>query len=138
MFSFSSLAVVALASFGAGPNAREINLHIYHESRGNDWAIGDHKLAHKAYGPLQIRQLVCDDVNQAYGTKYRAKQCLGNRALSIEIARKYWLLYATREQLGREPTSIDRAGIWNGGPKGYRRTATLKYRQDFAKLARER
>lgn len=118
------------------PGEAEISLHIFHESSGDDEAIGDRRLKHKAYGPLQIRQPFVDDVNSRFGTKYSAEDCLGNRALSIKIAKLYWTIYATRERLGREPTPEDRAGILNGGPHGWKRKATLGYRRDFTALVK--
>lgn len=50
------------------------------ESDGNDKAIGDHHLAQKAYGALQIRKPYVDDVNRVFKTNYRAEDMLGNRA----------------------------------------------------------
>jgi hypothetical protein len=97
------------------------------ESGGDDDAVGDRRLAHHAYGCLQIRQPVCDDVNQRFGTNYQAEQCLGNRELSIGICRLYIGAYATAERLGHEPNDENRARIWNGGPTGWRRAATKKY-----------
>lgn len=136
------LVVLAGGSYGgrssvvmaAGPSDAEFDILIYKESRGNDWAIGDKRLKNKAYGPLQIRQPVCDDVNRRFGTRYRAQDCLGNRALSIKVARLYWSIYATRKRLGREPTTLDRAGIWNGGPNGWKSPKTAKYRGEFERL----
>jgi hypothetical protein len=112
----------------------EIAIHIHHESGGKDDAVGDKNLDNWAYGPLQIRQPVITDVNRRYGTKYRPEQMLGNRALSIEVAKKYWAIYATRKALGHEPTSVDRAGIWNGGPHGWKRSVTAGYRRDFTAM----
>lgn len=83
------------------------------ESQGNDNAIGDRNLAHHAYGCLQIRQPVCTDVNDAYGTSYSPNQMLGNRALSIEVFRKYVSLYKCK-------TDEEKARIWNGGPSAKR------------------
>lgn len=91
---------------------------IHVESNGNDHAIGDKTLQYSAYGPLQIRWPCVSDVNDFYGTNYKAKMCLGNRALSIEIFNKYTALYATKERLGREPTDEDIARLWNGGIGG--------------------
>jgi hypothetical protein len=113
---------------------KELLVHIHHESGGNDWAIGDHNLDNKAYGPLQIRQPFVDDVNKLYKTRYRAEDCWGNRALSIAIAKKYWAIHLTKKKLGREPTALDRAGTLNGGPIGYKRAATLKYRREFVAI----
>lgn len=127
----SSCFGIKKEALGSGPSDAEMAIHIYHESGGNDRAIGDRKLRDKAYGPLQIRQPVITDVNRRYGTKYRPEQMLGNRALSIEVAKKYWAIYATEKRLGRPVTAVDRAGIWNGGPNGWKSSATAKYRRDF-------
>lgn len=99
------------------------------ESEGNDHAIGDRHLAQPAYGPLQIRQPVCDDYNRAHGTAYRAGNLIGNRRLSIRICRWY-LNYHGRhlEQTQSRPvTTKDYVRIWNGGPNGVHKPATLKY-----------
>lgn len=96
------------------------------ESGGNDFAVGDRNLRRKAYGCLQIRQPVCRDVNRHYGTKYRAKQTLGNRQLSIKICRLYLGIWATPERLGRQSTRRDLARIWNGGPNGWKDPEMVK------------
>lgn len=121
---------------GSGPSEAELAIHIYHESGGNDDAVGDKNLDNWAYGPLQIRQPFVDDVNRRFGTRYRASQCRGNRSLSIQIAKMYWSIYATREVLGHEPNAHDRAGILNGGPAGAKSRRTAGYRRDFAAMER--
>ena len=97
------------------------------ESQGNDNAIGDHHLADKAYGCLQIRKPCVDDVNRAFGTSYKAQDMLGNRELSKTIFERYMSLYATEKAIGRAVTDEDRARIWNGGPTGWKRSSTLSY-----------
>ena len=97
------------------------------ESGGNDLAVGDKHLKQMAYGALQIRQPVCDDVNRYFGTKYRSEQMLGNRELSEKVCEKYLSIWATSVRLGREVTDEDRARIWNGGPKGWQKKSTLGY-----------
>jgi len=101
----------------------------YKESSGCDVAIGDRALRNKAYGYLQIRQPVCDDVNRRFGTQYCATDCQGNRTLSIDVFHKYQSIYATKERLGREPTAEDMARIWNGGPDGWHKSSTVTYWQ---------
>ena len=108
------------------------------ESGGNDEAIGDRHLRQKAYGAYQIRQPVCDDYNQAHGTKYRAEEMLGNRKLSEKICRWYINHYATAKRLGRPPTDEDRARIWNGGPNGWKRSSTKSYWRQVAKQLKKR
>lgn len=115
-----------------------ISLLIDIESDGDDNAHGDLNLEQQAYGPLQIRQPVCDDVNRVYGTSLRAEQMQGNRALSIDTFRKYMSIYATKKQLGFTPTPVAMARIWNGGPKGWCRKATLGYREKFMRECVER
>lgn len=88
------------------------------ESGGDDNAIGDRNLQFSAYGCLQIRWPLVSDINRRYGTNYRARQCLGNRPLSIELFNKYMEMYATEKLLGRPVTDEDRARAWNGGIGG--------------------
>lgn len=104
------------------------------ESNGNDFAVGDLNLKDKAYGCLQIRQPVCDDINRAFGTSYKADQMLGNRELSIWVFNKYMELWATKQNVGGDVTDEHRARIWNGGPKGYKKTATVAYWEKAKKL----
>lgn len=80
------------------------------ESGGYDMAIGDRNLANHAYGCLQIRQGVVDDVNAKLKTTYRASDCLGNRDLSLKIFNTYWTVYPEND------TNEERARCWNGGP----------------------
>lgn len=94
---------------------------------GNDNAIGDKGLKNQAYGPLQIRQPVVDDVNRVCGTRYTAQDALGNRPLSIWMFNEYMRIYATQKRLGRPVTDQDRARIWNGGPNGWQSPATAAY-----------
>lgn len=94
---------------------------------GYDKAIGDKKLANPAYGCLQIREPCIKDVNEAFGTNYRAKDCLNNRKLSLWVHARYMELWATKKQIGREPTDEDRARIWRGGPDGWKKASTLEY-----------
>ena len=102
---------------------------ILQESSGNDYAIGDKKYSseRRAYGCLQIRKTCIDDVNRRYGTTLKAEDCLGNRELSKKVCRAYINMYATQTKLGHKPTLQDMARIWNGGPNGWKRKATLKY-----------
>jgi len=94
------------------------------ESQGNDDAIGDTNLPQHAYGPMQIRQMYCDDVNRVYGTKFQAKQLLGRRSLSLAVFWLYMSIYATSAQLGRPVTNEDRARIHNGGPSAWNANST--------------
>lgn len=79
------------------------------ESRGDVNAVGDKFLQFPAYGCMQIRQVCVDDVNRKFGTKYKATDCLGNKALSIDIFNKYMQCYP------KNVTDEDKARAWNGG-----------------------
>jgi soluble lytic murein transglycosylase-like protein len=88
------------------------------ESAGNPAAVGD---GGRALGILQIHAAVVQDVNRRYGTAYRHQD-----ALDPDRAREICSLYidmhappgASHETMAR---------IWNGGPRGHRRSATLPY-----------
>lgn len=80
------------------------------ESGGNDYARGDLALAQPAYGCMQIRQGVVDQVNSKLGTSHKSIECLGNRALSILIWNTYWTIFT------QFVTDEDKAKAWNGGP----------------------
>jgi hypothetical protein len=97
------------------------------ESRGDDNAIGDKGKKEMAYGCLQVRKPCIDDVNKHCGTKYQAKDCLGNRALSVWVCTNYLRIYGTQDRLGRSPTNQDLARIWNGGPNGWKFKSTNVY-----------
>ncbi len=100
------------------PKASLIDALIMVESGGDDNAVGDKTLVHKAYGCLQIRQPYMDDVNVALGTSYRAQDCLGNRGLSVKAFSAYMSRY--------EPNGTDeqKARCHNAGP-GWRRNLAL-------------
>lgn len=121
--------IIALAGVaqGAEPSDTLVTALIQVESSGNDRAVGDKHLKQKAYGPLQVRQPVCDDINRRYGTSYKAEDCLGNRKLSIKLCKQYIDMYATAKRLGHKPTNEDMARIWNGGPNGFKKVSTEKY-----------
>jgi hypothetical protein len=127
IMAFSFLALQAQAACAETPSDRLIAALIQVESKGNDRAHGDLHMKQQAYGPLQIRQPVCDDINRRFGTNHHAEDCLGNRALSVELCKQYLSMYATEKRLGREVTDEDRARIWNGGPQGFKKSSTEKY-----------
>lgn len=104
------------------------------ESSGQNGLVGDKDRYHKAYGPLQIRQPVCDDYNRVHGTKVQAQDCRHDLRLSKKICRWYLKFYAAEKHLGRKPTIEDCARIWNGGPDGWREGKTKPY---WAKVKRE-
>jgi hypothetical protein len=102
------------------------------ESGGNDRAIGDHG---RAVGALQIHAAVVRDVNRIHGTRYTHAGMVRRRD-AVAVATLYLGTYATQERLGRAVTDADRARIWNGGPNGWRKAATVGYAERVRRAAR--
>jgi hypothetical protein len=94
------------------------------ESSGNDQAIGDNG---RALGPLQIHRGVVQDVNRITGSNYRHSE-MTNRAQARAVCEAYLKHY------GRGKTTEEQARIWNGGPTGDRKTATLAYWRRIQKV----
>lgn len=87
------------------------------ESGGRDNAIGD---GGAAIGALQIHKSVVVDVNRIAGTSYTHQQMTNRIA-----ARKVCEIYLTRYAAGK--TNEEAARIWNGGPNGHHKSATVCY-----------
>ena len=87
------------------------------ESNGRDNAIGD---GGAAIGALQIHRAVVLDANRIAGTSYTHAQ-MTNRV----AARRVCEIYLSRYASGK--TNEEAARIWNGGPTGYKKSATLAY-----------
>ena len=85
--------------------------------RNPDLAIGD---GGAAIGALQIHRAVVLDVNRIAGTSYTHQQ-MTNRV----AARRVCEIYLSRYASGK--TNEEAARIWNGGPTGYKKSATLAY-----------
>jgi hypothetical protein len=93
------------------------------ESRGNANSVGDNG---RAIGCLQIWQSVVTDVNRIAGTNYKHADAF-DRDKARTMARIYLNYYASTKRIGRVASEQDLARIWNGGPSGHRKTATLSY-----------
>lgn len=93
------------------------------ESGGRADAVGDNG---KAFGILQIWDVVVQDVNQFYGTKYKHSDAfIPERAK--KICRLYLTHWATPKRIGKMDPYEANARIWNGGPNGHLKKATLPY-----------
>lgn len=75
-----------------------------------------------AMGPLQIHRACWIDAN--IGGKY---EDVADLSYAKRVFAAYMARYATERRLGRPVTDEDRARIWNGGPNGYKKKATLPY-----------
>lgn len=93
------------------------------ESGGNDSAVGD---AGKAFGCLQLHAAYVKDASEFAGKDWKHEDAF-DRDKAIEITMAYMSRYATEERLGRVPTFEDWARIHNGGPNGFKKSATDKY-----------
>ena len=87
------------------------------ESGGNDLAIGDNG---RARGALQIHAGVVQDVNRHHGTRYTHRD-MHDRAKAVRVASLYLQTYAPNA------TPEVQARVWNGGPRGATKAATLGY-----------
>lgn len=95
------------------------------ESNNNINAIGDNG---RSVGCLQISAACVEDVNRIYHTAYTLED-RRNAVQSRRIAQAYLTHYgnAYERRTGKKPTAEVLARIWNGGPKGYEKSATLPY-----------
>jgi len=107
---------------------RLINAIIYVESRGNDSAIGDRG---KAVGCLQIHPICVREVNRILRKNdiplvYTLEDRY-NRAKSIEMFNIIAEQYECCEYIEFMDYAEIVARRWNGGPKGHKKRATIKY-----------
>jgi hypothetical protein len=106
------------------------------ESGGDPNAVGDKHLVNKAYGVLQIRKPYLDDVVRLFKESMTAKW---GRILTIEdmkgppmawwTASRYLEYYGRRyyRLTGNRPGIRIFAALHNGGPNGWRKSATNEY-----------
>jgi hypothetical protein len=91
---------------------------------GGDWlAVGDNGRSH---GGLQIGWAVVEDVNRVYGTAYVWPDDAYDEPKARQIAQLYMHYWAIKKH-GPAYTAEQAARIWNGGPNGATKTATLPY-----------
>ena len=76
-----------------------------------------------ALGPLQIHRACWIDARMPHGTY---EDC-SNLEYAKQVFARYMERYAIQRRLGRPVTDEDRARIWNGGPNGYKKKATVAY-----------
>ena len=86
------------------------------ESGGNDQAKG----RHGELGALQIKSIMVRDINRIMGTSYTHQQ-VTNRATATFIANAYLSHY------GRNLSDESLARLWQGGPRGAKKSSTRAY-----------
>jgi hypothetical protein len=93
------------------------------ESNNNPNAVGD---SGNAIGIYQIWSGYHKDALEVSDIGGNYSHCF-NPDYADRVVRAYMLRYATERRIGRAVTQQDIARIHNGGPNGWRKTATLKY-----------
>jgi len=97
------------------------------ESGADGSAIGD---GGRAIGVLQIHPVVIYDVNRILTKSEYTLANRKNQSKSKEICRIYLLHYgrgAIQNDMPLSECLVILGRIWNGGPKGYKKTSTLPY-----------
>jgi len=120
-------------------------IRIVENRSGDPEAVGDQHLKHKAYGLYQIRQPYLDDVNNIVGSD-KMQEKWGKSKLTTEdmkdedkarwVARTYLEHYGKfyAKKTGKQPSKEVYARMHNGGPYGWRKSATNDY---IAKIMKE-
>ena len=96
------------------------------ESNGNWQAIGDAGLAR---GGLQIHAAAWQDGCEYLGVSWDYKTGAHDPAKAQAVCKAYLTRYgkAYERRTGRKVTAEVLARIWNGGPRGYEKRATVQY-----------
>ena len=124
-----SLILLVLLATPAYADSSTITTLIPHliqvESNGNDAAVGDRG---KAIGALQIWGVVVEDVNRVYGTSFKHSDAR-TRHLACSVCHLYLTYWGRHYQkiTGKVPSIEVYARMWNGGPRGYSKQATIAY-----------
>jgi len=118
-----ALTLLAVPQYNA-QQTELINALIMVESNGKDDAVGDNG---NAIGCLQIWEIYWFDATERSNIGGKYSDCY-TRAYAVRIFDAYMKRYA--REAWTNPAKFDAekvARIHNGGPKGYRKTATEKY-----------
>lgn len=105
------------------------------ESNGNPRAVGDKGAA---VGILQIHPICVKDVNRILKKKTYTLADRKDPVKSMEMCTIYLNYYGKKFLKKKDLTNRERiiilARIWNGGPIGYRKKATIPYMRKVEKL----
>jgi hypothetical protein len=127
------LAALAFAASDEGsgaPSAALWQAIVAVESRGDVNAYNAHD---GATGMAQIRSVCLEDANRIARLRGMDARFTADDRNSPHVARRIWNLYLDfygkqyEKETGRKPTDEVFARIWNGGPSGWRKGATLSY-----------
>jgi len=96
------------------------------ESRGNDSAIGDrHIVGGEAVGALQIRPIMVREVNRILKIQKSDKRFKLKDRFDRDKTLEMFHIWKNFHHKDSDFETIARN--WNGGPKGYKNSRTLKY-----------
>jgi hypothetical protein len=96
------------------------------ESRGNDSAIGDrHIVGGEAVGALQIRPIMVREVNRILKIQKSDKRFKLKDRFDRDKTLEMFYIWKNFHHKDSDFEKIARN--WNGGPKGYKNSRTLKY-----------
>ena len=119
-----SLLILALPQTLTPQQTELVNALIQVESNGQDDAVGDNG---SAIGCLQIWKIYWLDATERSNIGGKYLDCF-TRNYSIKIFDAYMKRYAREAWTNPKKFDAEKvARIHNGGPKGYKKTATIKY-----------
>tara|TARA_B100000674_G_scaffold442235_1_gene406443 strand:+ start:162 stop:671 length:510 start_codon:yes stop_codon:yes gene_type:complete len=95
------------------------------ESRGKEDCIGDKHLGKPSIGVLQIRPIMVKEVNRILKKQGKKEKYTLDDRYSRE--KSVEMFYIWKEYYHSEDNDEVIARCWNGGPKGWKRKATLHY-----------
>lgn len=120
------ILVLLINNYVTAKNITEIRDVLKHvETNHRPHMIGD---GGDSFGILQIQEAVIIDINRKYGTDYTHLDAF-DEVCAEEIFNLYiqmWVENLEKKE-NREATEYDVVRIWNGGPRGYKRSSTLDY-----------
>lgn len=94
------------------------------ESNGDHGAVGD---SGRARGAYQIHKLYWQDGTRILGVDWRYDDATDS-VKARQVVKAYLLHY------GKGRSLLEKARIHNGGPRGYRKKATLPYARKIAEI----
>ncbi len=97
------------------------------ESNSDAHAVGD---SGRALGAYQIHRSYWKDGTRLLGVDW-GYDCAKDPTKARQVVRAYLLHY------GRDRSLLEKARIHNGGPRGYRKRATLRYARKIARVLHE-
>jgi len=125
LFVVLLVAMFAMPVFAVNVDERLLDAIAIVESENNDHAVGDNG---NAVGRYQLWRTYVDDVNRISHKNFSyddRRDPVKAREMVRIYLRHYGRVYERRT--GKQATSEVLARIHNGGPRGYQKTATLKY-----------